>query len=299
MAKRASAPKAASNSQKTTAASAGTVTLRTSRLRLLPAVILIAVLTLSVRLGGLWQDYTQVFSGGLTIAPSKAQAEGETAGVGGRPAPSVTRVQVPLNGSKDPQIAEADPKKAGEQLAQATPASTSGQNLAATPQGGSTPLGSAAAAAAADPLRDPVNFTQSEIELLQKLAERREVIESRSQELSQREALLKAAEGRIDRKIGELQQLQNTITGLLKEHDQQEQEKVAQLVKIYATMKPKDAARIFDELDMPILITVLENMKEAKSAPILASMTAEKARQVTEEMSRRRAIPLPDGTNGG
>lgn len=296
MAKRASAPKAASNSQKTTAASAGTVTLRTSRLRLLPAVILIAVLTLSVRLGGLWQDYTQVFSGGLTIAPSTAQAEGETAGVGGRPAPSVTRVQVPLNGSKDPQIAEADPKKAGEQLAQATPAPTSGQNLAATPQGGNTPLGSAAAA---DPLRDPVNFTQSEIELLQKLAERREVIESRSQELSQREALLKAAEGRIDRKIGELQQLQNTITGLLKEHDQQEQEKVAQLVKIYATMKPKDAARIFDELDMPILITVLENMKEAKSAPILASMTAEKARQVTEEMSRRRAIPLPDGTNGG
>jgi flagellar motility protein MotE (MotC chaperone) len=148
---------------------------------------------------------------------------------------------------------------------------------------------------AADPLQDPVNFTQSEIELLQKLAERRELIETRSQELEQREALLKAAEGRIDRKIDELQQLQNTINGLLKQHDEQEQQKVAQLVKIYATMKPKDAARIFNDLDMPILITVLENMKESKSAPIFAAMSADKARAVTEEMSRRRAIPVPAG----
>lgn len=268
------------------------VTLRVSRLRLLPVVIFMAVLTLSVRLGGLWQDYTQIFSGGVSVSPSTAQAEGEAAGVGGRPAPSVTRVQAPLNGAKPEQVAEGG---TAQQVAQSTGASQE----AATPQGGSTPLGNAAAAAATDPLKDPVNFTQSEIELLQKLAERREVIETRSQELSQREALLKAAEGRIDRKIGELQKLQDTINGLLKQHDDQEQEKVAQLVKIYATMKPKDAARIFDELDMPILITVLENMKESKSAPILASMTADKARLVTEEMSRRRAIPLPGGGNGG
>lgn len=253
---------------------------KTSRLRLLPVVIFLAVLMLSIRLGSLWQDYTQIFAG-LEVGSNSAQAQAR--GENGRPAPSVTRLQAPLMAEgevTEQQVAQA----AGEQSA-ATPAE------AATPSGGTGSLNSPAA----DPLQDPVNFTQSEIELLQKLAERRELIETRSQELEQREALLKAAEGRIDRKIGELQQLQTTINDLLKQHDDQEQQKVAQLVKIYATMKPKDAARIFNDLDMPILITVLENMKESKSAPILAAMSADKARAVTEEMSRRRSIPLPAG----
>jgi flagellar motility protein MotE (MotC chaperone) len=252
--------------------------LKASRLRLLPIVIFLAVLMLSIRLGSLWQDYTQIFAG-LELGSNTAQAQDD----GARPAPSVTRLQAPLMAEGNApavQLAQAS----GEQSA-ATPAA------AATPSGGTGSLNSPAA----DPLQDPVNFTQSEIELLQKLAERRELIETRSQELEQREALLKAAEGRIDRKIDELQQLQTTINGLLKQHDEQEQQKVAQLVKIYATMKPKDAARIFNDLDMPILITVLENMKESKSAPILAAMSADKARSVTEEMSRRRAIPVPAG----
>lgn len=296
MAKTSAAKKSPPSAGEAAAKASAKVSLRASRVRLLPVVIFIAVLMLSVRLGGLWQDYTTIFAGGVSVAPSSAQAESEKDGVGGRPAPSITRMQPPLNGAAGAkeQIVAAD---GGQQIAQGGGNGSSNPSVAATPQGGNTPLG--AASAASDPLKDPVNFTQSEIELLQKLAERREVIETRSQELAQREAMLNAAEGRIDRKIGELQQLQTTISGLLKKHDEQEQEKVAQLVKIYATMKPKDAARIFDALDMPILITVLENMKESKSAPILASMTAEKARLVTEEMSRRRAIPLPDGANGG
>jgi flagellar motility protein MotE (MotC chaperone) len=253
------------------------VGLKTSRLRLLPVVIFLAVLMLSIRLGGLWQDYTQIFAA-LQVGSNAALAEPQDQS--GRPAPSVTRLQTPLSNPGDTPLQLA--QSAGEQSA-AKPAE------AAVPSGGTASLNGASA----DPLKDPVNFTQSEIELLQKLAERRELIESRSQELEQREALLKAAEGRIDRKIGELQQLQGTIDALLKQHDEQEQQKVAQLVKIYATMKPKDAARIFNDLDMPILITVLENMKESKSAPILAAMSADKARLVTEEMSRRRSIPLP------
>lgn len=150
-----------------------------------------------------------------------------------------------------------------------------------------------------DPARDPANFTQSEIDLLQKLAERREQIEAREKELAMREGLLQAAETRIDRKVAELKELQNTINGLLSQYDEREAEKVAQLVKIYATMKPKDAARIFNDLDMPILISVMVNMKESKSAPILASMDPAKARALTEEMSRMRRLPAEaDGSAG-
>lgn len=248
------------------------------RLRLLPIVIFTAVLMLSVRLGGLWQDFALMMAS-VEVGGASAQAQAEPGGAP-QPAPAVTRMQPPLRPSQD----------VAEQVAQAAgPAPADGE---AVTFGAPTNPG-------VDPLKDPLNFTQSEIDLLQKLAERRELIETRSQELEQREALLTAAEGRIDRKIDELQALQTTIEDLLRKHDEEEEKKIAQLVKIYATMKPKDAARIFNDLDMPILLTVLENMKEASSAPIFAAMEAQKARLVTEKLSSRRRIPVPDGADGG
>ncbi len=56
-------------------------------------------------------------------------------------------------------------------------------------------------------------------------------------------------------------------------------------------MKPKDAAQIFDDLDMTILVAVVTSMKEAKVAPIISAMTAERARALTEEMSSRKQLP--------
>lgn len=53
-------------------------------------------------------------------------------------------------------------------------------------------------------------------------------------------------------------------------------------------MKPREAARIFEQLDMPVLLDVLEHMKELKASPILASMDPAKARQVTLSLAERR-----------
>jgi flagellar motility protein MotE (MotC chaperone) len=65
------------------------------------------------------------------------------------------------------------------------------------------------------------------------------------------------------------------------------------LVKIYESMKPKDAARIFEALELPILLDVMERMREAKSAPILAAMDPMKAKEVTSSLAERRTIPAP------
>jgi flagellar motility protein MotE (MotC chaperone) len=54
-------------------------------------------------------------------------------------------------------------------------------------------------------------------------------------------------------------------------------------------MKPRDAAAIFNDLDMPVLLAVVDRMKEAKAAPVLAAMQTEKARQVTAELAQMRA----------
>lgn len=144
-------------------------------------------------------------------------------------------------------------------------------------------------------ISDPALLTQAEIDLLQQLAERREILDSRESGIERRIDLIKAAETRIDKKVKDLQALQVTIEGLIKTYDDQQAKKIESLVKIYEAMKPKDAARIFAELDMDTLLLVAERMKERKLAPVMAKMNPSKAKEMTVELSRLRQLPAPEG----
>lgn len=162
----------------------------------------------------------------------------------------------------------------------------SGAPTAATPVAAAAP----ADGAPADKPQslDPLSMSPSEIDLLQKLSERRAALEKRDAELSQREVLLQATEQRIDEKIARLAALEKDIGGIVDKQNQEDDARLKSLVKIYETMKPHDAARIFEQLDMPVLLGVVEHMKEMKAAPILASMDPSKARAVTLALAERR-----------
>ena len=138
---------------------------------------------------------------------------------------------------------------------------------------------------------DPVLFTRSEIELLQDLSKRRKELDAREQAVIQKEGLLTAAENRIDKKIVELQKVRTEIEGLIKTYDEQEEKEIKGLVQIYEKMKPKDAARIFDELDMSILLRVFDRMKASKSSSVLANMRPQKAKEITSRIAERMTIP--------
>ncbi|MFQ6018256.1 MAG: MotE family protein, partial [Kiloniellaceae bacterium] len=89
-----------------------------------------------------------------------------------------------------------------------------------------------------------------------------------------------------------LKALRKSIQDLLIQHDEQVDTQFKSLVKIYESMKPKDAARIFNELDMAVLLPVVERMKERKTAPILAKMNPEKAKAITLRLADRRDLPI-------
>ncbi|MCW8836327.1 MAG: hypothetical protein OQJ99_08185 [Rhodospirillales bacterium] len=187
--------------------------------------------------------------------------------------------------------------------AQQKPAAPAADSAAESPKAAPTEEKAVDAAKAesrvAMPTDDPTLFTQSEIDLLQQLAVRREEIDKRSSEINMREGLLQAAESRINKKLDELKKLQATIEGLIKTHDQQQEVKMASLVKIYENMKPQDAARIFEELDMETLLMVAERMKERKLAPVMAKMNPGKAKEMTVELARMRDLPVPGAARGG
>jgi flagellar motility protein MotE (MotC chaperone) len=123
------------------------------------------------------------------------------------------------------------------------------------------------------------------------LAQRRDDLDKRAAEIDRHEALLQATEQRIDEKIARLQQMEGKINDAFKKEDQKDEAKIKSLVKIYETMKPKEAARIFEQLDQPVLLDVLEQMKEMKTAPILAAMDPAKAKAVTLALAARQPSP--------
>lgn len=149
-----------------------------------------------------------------------------------------------------------------------------------------------------DDVIDPTQFSKSEIDVLQRLGERRQELEKRGRELDMRENLLSATEARIDDKIKELKKIEAAVGALLKQHDEQEDKQLASLVKIYEKMKPKDAARILEKLDMGVLLTVAERMREAKMASVMAYMDDSKAKALTMELATRRRLPEVSGGSG-
>lgn len=166
---------------------------------------------------------------------------------------------------------------------------------ASTPAPAPAPEAAADTTAKADAPELPERFTASEVQVLQNLSLRRNELDARAAELDQRQALLSAAEAAADQKIKELEALRAEIQGLIKNVDDQQNNRIASMVKMYETMKPREAAAILEKLDMGVTLDILERMKESKSAPILASMDPARAGEVTVEMSRRSDLPkLPE-----
>jgi flagellar motility protein MotE (MotC chaperone) len=143
-------------------------------------------------------------------------------------------------------------------------------------------------AESAVPAADPLMMSPSEIEVLQKLSDRRATLDRRAQEMAQQEVVLKAAEQRVDEKLAKLKSMETEIGGIVDQKEKEGDARLKGLVKIYETMKPREAARIFEELDTPAVLDVLGQMKEAKAAPILASMDPAKAKTVTAALIARR-----------
>jgi flagellar motility protein MotE (MotC chaperone) len=63
---------------------------------------------------------------------------------------------------------------------------------------------------------------------------------------------------------------------------------------MYETMKPKDAAKIFDRLEMRVLMEVASQMKPQIMASILSQMSPEAAERLTVEMTRGTDKPAND-----
>ncbi|WP_426408057.1 MotE family protein [Bradyrhizobium ganzhouense] len=127
----------------------------------------------------------------------------------------------------------------------------------------------------------------SERAILERLQARRQEIESRQREIDIRESLLKSAEKRIEDKVEEMKAVESRITATQAEQKAAEAQRMKGLVTMYEGMKPKDAARVFDRLEMGVLIEIASAIAPRKMSDILGLMSPEAAERLTVEMARR------------
>lgn len=127
--------------------------------------------------------------------------------------------------------------------------------------------------------------------ILDRLQDRRQELESRSRELDMRESLIKAAEKRLEAKVSELKDVEARINAATGTRDKAEAQRFKSIVSMYENMKAKEAARIFDRLEMKILVDVSTQMNPRKMSEILAQMSPEAAERLTVELANRNGEP--------
>lgn len=138
----------------------------------------------------------------------------------------------------------------------------------------------------APPAEPPLSAAEKAV--LLDLRQRRQELDARETVLGERESVLAAAQDKLSARVEELQGLQQRLEALEADRRRQDDASWQGLVKLYETMKPRDAATIFNDLAMTVLVQVMDRMKDGKAAAVLAAMDPDKARLLTQELARLR-----------
>jgi flagellar motility protein MotE (MotC chaperone) len=127
----------------------------------------------------------------------------------------------------------------------------------------------------------------SERAILERLQSRRQELEARAREIDIRESLLKAAEKRVESKVEEVKAVESRISTATVQKTEADAARFKGIITMYEGMKPKDAAKVFDRLEMPVLFEIASQIAPRKMSDILGLMSPEVAEKLTIEMARR------------
>lgn len=246
----------------------------TDSFKVLPAVMITCLTLFGLKAVGLWSDIRAELTG---LRPAYASAPGEDS---------------PAQGAAGSHAASTAPtqKKTDQTTASPAQAADMPDDMPAADESAAQSFDSAAQADSG--MLPPSLMSSAEVDVLQSLSQRRRELDERERELDMREKLALAEEKKADAKLTKLSQVEARLKELLGQVDTEDQAQMESLVKVYETMKPKDAARIFDNLDTSILLKVAAGMKEVKIAAILAEMPPERAQALTVMLATR--LDLPD-----
>ncbi|MDT3687660.1 MAG: flagellar protein FlbB [Pseudorhodoplanes sp.] len=142
---------------------------------------------------------------------------------------------------------------------------------------------------------DSKPLSAAERAILERLTERRQELEQRARELDVRETLLLEAEKRIESRTSELKDIEARIALATEKKEEADRSRLKSLVTMYESMKAKDAAKIFDRLDIKLATEVASQINPRRMSDIMAQMTPEAAERLTVELANRGGTDSKSG----
>ena len=135
--------------------------------------------------------------------------------------------------------------------------------------------------------QNPQTVSPSERAILERLQARRQELEQRAREIEIRESLLKSAEKRIEGRVEEMKATEARITTATGQKADEDAARFKGIITMYESMKPKDAAKVFDRLEMSVLYDIASQIAPRKMSDIMGLMQPEAAERLTVELARR------------
>lgn len=115
----------------------------------------------------------------------------------------------------------------------------------------------------------------------------------RETEIDSRESSVSAAEAAIQQELVKLQDAEQSLRDTIALASAAAEDDLAQLTNVYANMKPKQAAALFEQMDSNFAAGFLARMPPDSAARILAGMPPEKAYEISVFLAGRNAdVPL-------
>ena len=117
--------------------------------------------------------------------------------------------------------------------------------------------------------------------LLRAIDERNRQLDAWSSDLADRARMLEVIEARAAEQVRALEAQRRALEATLGGVEQAAEAEVARLVKIYESMNPKEAARIFEAMPAEVAAGFMRRMGEGKSALVMGRINAQHAYAIT------------------
>ncbi len=113
--------------------------------------------------------------------------------------------------------------------------------------------------------------------------ERKRDLDAREEELNKLEQELSQQREIVEKKMAELELTRKSISSTLEEKVQADDKKIENLVQVYSTMKPPQAAKALEEMDETLAIEIIGRMKKKNAAEVMNLVKPEKVKVFSEK----------------
>ena len=113
--------------------------------------------------------------------------------------------------------------------------------------------------------------------LLENLKEARQQFMEKEEMINKRENELKILQAEVDKKLNRLTRTREEVERLLAQKDEEENEMIRRLGRIYQRRDPASAAITLSEMDKDLVVSILAVMRDKFAGEILDNMAHDKA----------------------